>query len=156
MSEIEIESPHPRHIVKDWYPVEEAIQYRQEHILWLLRHILELRADCYPEGPPGEYRAVPIKLYLEVMTPLKQCGLDGLILLARESLDMLEVDLGEFFNQSAKEIIERTQTALRYVSGKLRHDDWDPITYQEFKHLAELADKQTGNSKLGINDKNDE
>lgn len=148
MGEIEIESPHPRHIVKDWYPVEEAIQYRQEHILWLLRHIQELRANCYPEGPLGEYMAAPFVLYLEVTKHLKECGLDGLILLARESLDMLEVDLGRFFNQSAKEIIERAQTALRYVSGKLRHDDWDLITYQEFKHLAELADKQPKDSRI--------
>ena len=148
MGEIEIESPHPRHIVKDWYPPEEVSQYSQEHILWLLRHILELRANCYPEGPSGEYAVNPFHLYLEVMAHLKQCGQDGLILLARESLDMLEVDLGGFFNQSAKEIIERTQTALRYVSGKLRHDDWDPITYQEFKHLAELADKQTEDRSL--------
>jgi len=143
MSEIEIEKPHPRHIVKDWYPVEEVVQYRQEHVLWLLRHILDLTASCYPKGDSlGGYIANEIKLYLDVTRHLKECGLDGLILLARESLDMLEVDLAGFFNQSAKEIIERTQTALRYVSGKLRHDDWDPITYQEFKRLAELADKQ--------------
>lgn len=145
MSEIEIESPHPRHIVKDWYPVEEVVQYGQEHILWLLRHILELRANCYPEGP-GERLVSPFPLYLNLLRYLKECGLDGLILLARESLDMLEVDLGGFFNQSAKEIIERTQTALRYVSGKLRHDDWDSITYQEFKHLVELADKELEDS----------
>lgn len=148
MSEIEIESPHPRHIVKDWYPPQEVAQYRQEHVLWLLRHIQELRANCYPEGPSGGNAVNPFHLYLELMALLKQCGLDGLILLARESLDMLEVDLGGFFNQSAKEIIERTQTALRYVSGKLRHDDWDPITYQEFKHLAELADKQPEDSRI--------
>lgn len=148
MSKIEIASSHPRHIVKDWYPPEEVVQYRQEHVLWLLRHIMELKVDCYPEGPTGECIAVPFQLYLEVMAPLKQCGQDGLILLAREGLDMLEVDLGGFFNQSAKEIIERTQTALRYVSGKLRHDDWDSITYQEFKHLAELADKQTEDRSL--------
>jgi hypothetical protein len=129
-------------MVKDWYPMEEVIQYRQEHVLWLLRHIQALRANSYPEGPAGEYAINPFHLYLELTERLRQCGLDGLVLLARESLDMLEVDLGEFFNQSAKEIMERTQTALRYVSGKLRHD-WGSITYQEFKRSVGLADEQT-------------
>ena len=148
MSEIEIESPHRRDDVLYWYPPKDVAQYRQEHVLWLLRHILELKADCYPGGNAwGGCIAAPFQLYLEVTTHLKECGLDGLILLARESFDMPEAELSGYLNQPDK-IIERTQTALRYVSGKLRHDDWDLITYQEFKRLAELADKQLENRSL--------
>ena len=59
---------------------------------------------------------------------------------------MLEVELGKYLKLSGSEVKERAETALRYVSGENRkwekHDDQDPISYQEFKHLVELANKQ--------------
>ena len=77
---------------------------------------------------------------------LKKCGLDGLILLAWEGLDMLVGELGQYLNLSGSETVERAQIALRYVSYELQHQGEDPITYQEFKHLVELADKQQSSS----------
>ena len=138
MSEIKIENPYPRLMVLDYYSPQEVVQFRQEHILWLLKHIQDLKRDCYPLGVKTNITS-PALLYISLTECLKKCGLDGLILLARESLDMLEGDLGGFFNQSAKEIIKMAQTALLYVSYELQHKDADPITYQEFKHLVELG-----------------
>ena len=153
MSEIKIESPHPRDDVLYWYPPKDVVQYRQEHVLWLLRHIPELKADCYPGGNAGLGCIFsPIPVHWELTTRLKQCGLDGLLLLIRESFDMPEAELSEYLNQSVSEIEGRANTALRYVSGKERkwekREGWDPVTYQEFKHLVELADKQTENRSL--------
>ena len=157
MSKIKIESPYPRLLVKDWYPPHEVVQFSQEHILWLLRHILDLRRDYYPEekvpaSPESKSTSntevclvSPVLLYIRLTQCLKKCGLDGLILLAWEGLDMIVGELGQYLNQSSSEVIERAQIALRYVSYELQHQGEDPVTYQEFKHLAELADKQPKN-----------
>ena len=155
MSKIKIESPYPRLLVKDWYPSHEVVQFSQEHVLWLLKHILDLKGDCYPEekapaSPESKdthnadaCMVSPVLLYIRLTQCLKQCGLDGLILLAWEGLDMIVAELSQYLNQSVSEVMERAQTALRYVSYELQHQGEDPVTYQEFKHLAELADKQT-------------
>ena len=71
---------------------------------------------------------------------IKETG-DGLILLAWEGLDMIVGELGQYLNLSGSEVEKRAQTALRYVSYELQQGE-APITYQEFKHLVELADEQ--------------
>ena len=145
MNEIEIENPYPRLMVLDYYSPQEVVQFRQEHILWLLKHIQDLKRDYYPLGAKTNITS-PGLLYIRLTECLKKCGLDGLILLAWEGLDMIVGELGQYLNQSSSEVIERAQTALRYVSYELQHQGEDPITYQEFKHLVELADKQQSGS----------
>ena len=141
MNEIEIENPYPRLMVLDYYSPQEVVQFRQEHIFWLLKHIQDLRRDYYPLGIESGSSIAGL-LYIKLTQCLKKCGLDGLILLAWEGLDMLVGELGQYLNLSGSETVERAQIALRYVSYELQHQGEDPVTYQEFKHLVELADKK--------------
>ena len=143
MNKIEIESPYPSHLVRALYSPQEVVQYKQEHVLWLLGHMQELRGGHYP-GIDEPMEHANFLICLELEGRLKKCGLDGLILLVQESLNMFSTDLGDYLNLPDTEIIKRAETALLYVSG----EECKPITYQEFKHLMELADKQLKNSKI--------
>jgi len=48
-------------------------------------------------------------------------------------------------NPLYKIVLTKGENSYTYEKDRIRpseHDEWDSITYQEFKHLAELADKQ--------------
>jgi len=93
-------------------------------------------------GFPNAPFVTPVLFYSELMTRLGMCGLDGMILLVREGLQISEDEIAEFVNQPVWEVHKRAETCLRYVSGKgrkwMQRGKYPPITYREFRlHIKE-------------------
>lgn len=151
------EEEHNDRTVMDWYAPNDISRFTQVQVCWLLDHIRTLKAGHYPREPvstmtdlpgikrrrAGAYFEAPTLIYAELITRLEKCGLDGLILVAREGLEMSEDELGAYFNQPAQKIHKRAQTALRYVSGRERkwhkRGKLEAISYHDFKHYKKHA-----------------
>ena len=134
-----------------WYSPREII-FTPEQVCWLLDHVRTLKSGYYPREPistisepPGghnrrasAYFETPAQIYSELTERLERCGQDGLILLAREGLEMDEYEIGKYFNQPEHKIRNRANTALRYVSGKSRkwqkRGKYEAVSYHEFRH----------------------
>ena len=140
-----------KRVILDWYSPKDIEQFTPEQVCWLLSHIQLLAESLYPMDPlsiseplarsirrPSAYFEMPILIYVELITRLEKCGLDGLILLLREALDMAEDEIAIYFNQSTDIIHKRAETALRYISGRgrkwMKRGKWEPISYHEFKN----------------------
>ena len=135
---------------EDWYAPNVVWQFRHEHICWLLEHLPLLKAGYYPPDPasaisPGgrQFHAgasfeTARGIYVELIERLERCGLDGLLLVVKEGLGLDDYELGDFLKQPGGKIRKRTNTAMRYISGRNRkwtkRGKWDPITYHEFRH----------------------
>lgn len=133
-----------------WYKPSEVWQFREEHIYWLIEHIALLRIGYYPPDPlsalspggrqfyAGAYFEVTKLIYIELKERLGRCGLDGLLLIAREGLGLDEDEIGDFLHQPRDKIRKRANTAMRYVRGRNRkwtqRGKYEPITYHEFRH----------------------
>lgn len=78
------------------------------------------------------------QLYIELKERLERCGLDGLLLVAREGLGLDDNELGDFLRQPGGRIGKRANTAMRYVTGRNRkwtqRGKYEPTTYHEFRH----------------------
>jgi len=135
---------------EDWYAPREVWQFRYEHICWLLEHLSLLKEGYYPPDPksalsPGgrQFHAgasfeTAKQIYTELMERLARCGLDGLLLVAREGLGLDEYELGDFLKQPGGKTGKRADTAMRYVSGRgrkwMHRGEYEPLTYHEFRH----------------------
>jgi hypothetical protein len=128
---------------KDWYAPYE-ITFHSKHMLFLIKHLRELKEGLYPLDPLGSgyidrhvgkkaikhkaYFEMPASIAGEVEARLNLCGLDGLILKALILWEETPQYLAKCQSMSEEQIIRRKSRALAFISGFERKR----ISYREF------------------------
>ena len=137
------------------------LKFSKSEMLFLLKHLAELRRGEYPPNPVGSsYTALPsaqvrvrrggyfegaIGIAAEIDIRLGQCGLDGLLLEGSVTWELSDERLARATNMSVAEVNRRLNRALRYISSG-RDVRWhnakkrSGISYKEFiSHRRKLS-----------------
>ena len=118
----------------------------REHIIFLLKNLVELRAGGYPPDPgvsgyteaPGGFVTIRARgasfeysclLAAEVDIRLKATGMDGYLVEEKYIDDMSEQEISDLRHIPLEEVFRRLRTAINYMSGWKRR----PYSYADFK-----------------------
>ena len=128
---------------KDWFSYGE-IKYTLDQILFLLEHKDLLESGRWPpehkdSGYTGSskgrayrtegYFVKPVIIIAELTTRLKDCNLDGELVIERYTNGYDEMDLADRHKLDYFDVIKRISTALSYCRGYRRKR----TNYQEYK-----------------------
>ena len=129
----------------EWYPAKD-IRFLRPHIIFLLKHLLELREGNYPPDPgvsgyteaPGGIKTTSARgasfemacqLAAEVDSRLKATGLDGYLVEEKYIDEKSEQDISDERHIALEEVFRRLRTAINYMSGWRRRQ----YSYADFK-----------------------
>ena len=137
---------------EEWAAIKD-IKFTTPQMLFLLKHLAELRRGEYPPNPVGSsYTALPsaqvrvkrggyfegaIGIAAEVDIRLGQCGLDGLLLEGSVTWELSDERIARASNMSVAEVNRRLNRVLKYISSG-RDVRWhntkkrSGISYKEF------------------------
>jgi len=128
-----------------WFAPKDILFHR-EHIIWLLKHLKELKVGEWPPDPgvtgyteaPGgvvtsraknAHYEIACSCAAEVSIRLKATGLDGYLVEERYMEDKTEQEISDTRHLPLTEVYQRLRTAINYMSGWRRRQ----YSYSDFK-----------------------